>query len=185
MISTEIYDFERSRNNGYTIYIIILGVVITPVLEEIAFRLPLKRFDFKSIILAIAVVLGLFFMYYFPEYLWWPKGKLFFFLTHMFYLISIIGILFALLNQFGVRISKLKNFWNNNPSKIYYLSLTLFTVLHVFNLNIEIKDLVFLPIALLPFLISGLAFGYLRVRLGLIYSILMHIIINGLSFTFG
>lgn len=185
MISTEIYEFEKNRNSGYTFYLILLLVLLMPILEEIAYRLPLRRFDLKSTILAVSSACGLFIAYLVSEYLWWPKGHLFFFLTNLFYLISIIGILYVILNLFNGPISKLKIFWNKNPPKIIYLSVTLFTLLHIFNLNIEAKDLFFLPLILVHFLIEALAFSYLRIRLGLLYSIIMHVLINGLSFAFG
>jgi len=184
MISTEIYNLEKSRNSGYTIYIVILCVIIMPVLEEIGYRLPLKKFEIKSTILAVSSALGIFIAYLVAEYLWWPKGGLYFFLTNLFYFISIIGILYVLLNLFSEHISKLKNFWNKNPPKIFYFSVTLFTLMHIFNLNIEAQDLFFLPLILVHFLIDGVAFGYLRIRLGLIYSIVMHVLINVLSFAF-
>lgn len=183
MISTKIYEFEENRNSEYTIYIFILGVFIMPVLEEIAFRLPLKRFDITSILLSISVLLGLILTYLVSEYLWWPEENILFFLTNLLYLFSIIGLIYAILNLLRDRIFELEYFWNNNPTRICYLSVTLFAFMHVFNLNIEARDLIFLPIILTIFLINGVAFGYLRVRLGLFYAILMHIAINGLSFT--
>ncbi|WP_368662396.1 hypothetical protein [Zobellia laminariae] len=49
------------------------------------------------------------------------------------------------------------------------------------NLDLKTSDLIYLPLILLPFLVLGISFGYLRIRLGFIYSIALHVIINGIA----
>lgn len=79
-------------------------------------------------------------------------------------------------------IKKIENFWNFKPGFIFYSIAVLFASIHISNLDIKTDDLIYLPIILLPYFVYGLAFGYLRIRIGLIYSIAIHMTINGLRY---
>lgn len=61
----------------------------------------------------------------------------------------------------------------------FYTLAFLFGYLHIFNFDITPKLLLMSPILLLPQLVLGFVFGYIRVRLGLIYSIALHMCYNG------
>lgn len=64
--------------------------------------------------------------------------------------------------------------------KIGFYSLALiFGYVHLFNFEITTKILLFSPLLVLPQIVLGLVFGYIRVRFGLIYSILLHAMYNG------
>ncbi len=65
---------------------------------------------------------------------------------------------------------------------IYYVSSLLFGLVHLGNFE-NAKDLLWLtPILVAPQIIMGFFLGYLRVRLGLRYAILMHMSHNGILF---
>lgn len=63
---------------------------------------------------------------------------------------------------------------------IFYGFAVLFGYIHIFNFEIETTVILLSPILVLPQIILGLILGYLRVKLGLIYSIILHALYNGI-----
>ena len=61
----------------------------------------------------------------------------------------------------------------------FYILAVLFGYMHIFNFEITTKVLLFSPILVLPQMALGLIFGYIRVRFGLLYSMLLHMCYNG------
>ncbi|WGD34626.1 CPBP family intramembrane metalloprotease [Olleya sp. YS] len=61
----------------------------------------------------------------------------------------------------------------------FYVLAIVFGYVHLFNFEITTKILVLSPLFVAPQIIIGLVFGYVRVRLGLVYSILLHGCYNG------
>lgn len=62
----------------------------------------------------------------------------------------------------------------------FYVFAILFGYVHLFNFEITPKVLLFSPILVLPQIVLGLIFGYVRVRFGLLYSMLLHACYNGI-----
>ena len=54
-----------------------------------------------------------------------------------------------------------------------------FGYVHLFNYQIDSQILLFSPLLVAPQIVLGLIFGFIRVRLGLIWSMLMHGVYNG------
>ena len=70
--------------------------------------------------------------------------------------------------------------FNKKYFKIAFYSLALlFGYVHLFNFEITTKVLLFSPLLVLPQIVLGLVFGYIRVRFGLLYSMLLHACYNG------
>ena len=61
----------------------------------------------------------------------------------------------------------------------FYIIAVLFGYMHIYNFPITPQVLLFSPILVLPQIVLGLVFGYIRVRFGLIYSMLLHASYNG------
>ena len=78
---------------------------------------------------------------------------------------------------------KAKVFWHKYFHFFFYLSAVLFSLVHLSNYdNSSLLFYIFAPIIVLPQLIAGLTFGYVRMKLGLIWSILMHGLYNFIIF---
>ena len=72
-------------------------------------------------------------------------------------------------------------FKNSKVFKIAFFSFALlFGYVHITNFEISTNVLLFSPILVAPQIYLGLLLGYLRVRFGLIWSILMHGVYNGI-----
>ncbi|WP_276166656.1 CPBP family glutamic-type intramembrane protease [Zobellia alginiliquefaciens] len=179
MKSIKIYD-SIVQQSSYKPYFLLLSVIIYPILEEISFRLPLTNFNVRNFKISFSVLSGLLISFLLVDILWWPSTNITFFLLGIFYILVISCIVFILLNYKRDAFVNLKIRWNQKPNIIFYSNATLFAFMHIFNLDLDIYDVIFLPLILLPFFIFGINFGYVRIRLGLKYSILLHMVINGL-----
>lgn len=72
-------------------------------------------------------------------------------------------------------------FKNPKTFKLAFFSLAiLFGYIHIFNFDLSMNVLLVSPILVAPQIYLGLVLGYIRVRFGLLWSILMHAIYNGI-----
>lgn len=63
---------------------------------------------------------------------------------------------------------------------IFYAFALVFGFIHIFNFELTPQIILLSPILVAPQICLGLFLGYLRVRLGLIYSIILHMTYNGI-----
>jgi len=63
----------------------------------------------------------------------------------------------------------------------FYLTAGLFAIVHISNFSLDVSKWFYGPILVLPQLILGLFFGYVRVRNNLLASIFCHVLHNGLT----
>ena len=61
----------------------------------------------------------------------------------------------------------------------FYFFTLLFGYVHIFNFEITPKIVLLSPLLVAPQIVVGIVFGYIRVRLGLVYSMLLHACYNG------
>ncbi|MEI6765651.1 MAG: CPBP family glutamic-type intramembrane protease [Bacteroidota bacterium] len=154
-------------------------VVIAPIVEELLFRLNLRyRSVFISFILTlilysifVRIVLGLLPFYY----LWESIGN-----------IAIIMVISVFVNLFIRRFNKsLEWFWIKYFRLIFYSSAIIFGFMHLGNYWIPNYTIVLLsPFFLLPFMFAGLNLGYIRLRYGIIFSIVLHAFNNLMPYIF-
>lgn len=178
------YEYIKKDLTGYKSYFMLIMILIAPIIEELSFRLPLGNFSIRFLTISISLIVGLYLGDYLSKLLWRPDSYLGFVLIYYSYIFIVVFLVFSILNIGLIKrnIEKIQNGWNAKPGMIFYLIASLFAISHINNLKIEPNDLFFLPLILLPFFVYGLVFGYLRIRLGVFYSMILHILINGLSF---
>ena len=126
--------------------------------------------------------LGMFIKYFLGNIFWIPKSYLLLSIMGYIYIFIISALIGVALCLFRTKIIRIEEFWNRNTGLIIYSIAILFAIGHIINLKFDNHDLVFMPLILLPFLVYGLSFGYLRVRIGIIYSIALHFIFLTLRF---
>lgn len=161
----------------------LLSIIFTvPLLEEMSFRLFLTKFRVNYFIISVSLILGMYIKYFLGNIFWIPKSYLLMSLIGAIYILIISALIGCILYFFRNKIIRIEEFWNKNTSLIIYSVSILFALGHIINLKFENRDLIFLPLILLPFLVYGLSFGYLRARLGIIYSIALHFIVLALRF---
>ena len=151
------------RNN------IFYAALLFPIIEELSFRLYLKR-----------NVINIFISSFFMTYMIVTN---FIFQTSTFSLSEngliriLISLTVALLILYIHKMKKIKLKFN----LLYYLSAVLFGLVHIYNYDYtNYKVLIFAIIICLPQITSGLLYGYTRIKYGIIGSIILHMLINGL-----
>lgn len=159
--------------NKFPDYYFILLVFVGPLFEELVFRLPLD-FTANSISICLSILLYRLFATHFFSF---NIHKV----TDYLNLSSALILFLALRKIIPERI--LKNIKNKNYSYIFYSSAALFGLAHVTNfgsLN-HIYSLLYI-VYILPQFIMGISIGYIRIKYGFIFGLLVHIMINLIYF---
>jgi len=170
----------KSAQTEFDPLIALLGsVVVAPVSEEIYFRLGLApNLLFLFISLVLSTVL------YAPKLFGgiFSNESLYIGANVLFYLALSAGIclFFWVRERRGQRYT---DFFDRYAGWYYYLGALLFALAHLGNYAQQPPVWAML-ILVLPQLIGGLTFGYLRIRLGFWYGVLAHMLTN-LLFTLG
>lgn len=183
MKSTIIFNTIKLNQLSYKPYFILSIIFFIPLIEELAYRLFLAKFRINYFIISISVLLGANIFHFSGNIFWIPKTYLLFSVAGYIYIILISAVIGGGLYLLRNQLMRLEGFWNQKMCLIFYATAILFSVNHLFNLKYENSDLFFMPIILLPFFLYGLSFGYLRIRLGILYSMALHFI--SLSLIFG
>ncbi len=153
--------------------LILLGGLIVPIIEEIFFRSWLK-FKRNNIIL---FVVGLIVLTTITTIAFFISKKYVFLDYSVFFLTILVG-LFSLLYFFSI--DRIELFISSKFKYFFYASVILFGLAHLgyFRGNIYLIW-IFFPFLVSPQLIAGLFLGYIRMKHGLVYSILFHMLLNG------
>ncbi len=162
--------------------LLLVGGMILPIFEEITFRLSLK---FKPIYLAFAS--GTFTYYIMTKAVFKSRLSM---VDETFWYRVLVGVIMLLIvyvmsSRMSIR-QTLEQFWKKQFKLIYYLSCISFAWLHIFNFELNLINLLLLPILTLPQLFSATIAGYTRVAFGFKYPVLLHMTTNTLflSLTF-
>jgi hypothetical protein len=84
--------------------------------------------------------------------------------------------------QLGQKRSLLKTarkVWDKFYGRVFYLMTMAFGLMHIMNFEPSLNIYLLAPILVAPQILIGINLGYLRVRFGLIWSILFHAFYNG------
>ena len=74
----------------------------------------------------------------------------------------------------------IRNIWNKFYGWIFYLVSIAFGLLHILNFEPSLNIYLLAPVLVAPQILIGINLGYLRIRFGLIWSILFHAFYNGI-----
>ena len=182
-----IYDPENLTSTSMAerfspLLLLLVGWIVLPLFEEVTFRLSLK---FNPIYLALTT--GGFSYYILTKAVF--KSRLSLIDDSLWYrvitAVIIVLITYAVCRKKNICLV-LRQFWEKNFRVIYYLSCLSFAWLHIFNFELSLVNLVWMPILTLPQLFSATIAGYTRVAFGFQYPLLVHMITNifFLSLTF-
>lgn len=165
----QVSNFDHAVKN-FGKYKLICVAVIVPAIEELIFRLPLRK---KSSFIAYSIAMLLYPLFGFSYFH-------FNFWSLEFYLFA--GLFFVLLPfclyRFFVWIN-LEAILKRNYKIYFYFMATLFAFVHIANFKPLNYHLIFLyPIYVLPQFVMGVSLGYLRNKCGIKYSWLLHGLIN-------
>ncbi|MCF8347586.1 MAG: CPBP family intramembrane metalloprotease [Bacteroidales bacterium] len=156
----------------------IINVLLFPVLEETAFRLPLiyKRLNESLSVLIVS--------YYVTSVIF--AGDVVNVDTQILLRIA-FSIILATVVYFILLIKKVEQkvarFYDNYYKIVFYTLLLMFTLRHLDSYILSATVLLFSPLLLLPQLIGGIFFSFTRIRFGFVCAIILHMIINFIAFT--
>ena len=163
----EILLSQQHKNFSFSVfYLITLG----PILEELVFRLPLVL-NKKKIIISLSLACFLLAGTRFSE-------SNLYSINTVYKTVSIV--LIGIITHFFLKESYLQMI-KGKYYPIYFYSITvLFGLVHLFNFYkiVPMNLLIFAPLFVLPQIILGAFTGYIRLKNGLIWSIIMHCIFN-------
>lgn len=163
-------------SGGYAtpLYLILIGrVLIAPVLEEVMFRLMVTKFDLLKVKISLSMLMAFILEMVICE-MYFGKSllleKIFGNVFSLYWVVIALAIIFYLiLTCFNRVLQRLNSFWDNYFYIVFYGSALLFCIAHYHRT----------PLFLLPvMLVTGLFLGYTRVKLGLGYSIILHMAAN-------
>jgi len=142
---------------------IVYGILLTPLIEEIFFRLiyVFKKRNLYIIIFTSLCLLVLFII----------KSEL-----NKAYLFLAIGFIFCMLIVFFQSCSTV---FNNHFKFFFYALAAIFAVLHIFNFSgIESAKHFLIILLVIPQFILGTILGYLRLTYGFLYAVGFHTMVN-------
>jgi len=154
---------------------LIFNLLIIPVVEESAFRLPLI---YNRIRLSIS---SFFISYFFVSFLIARNAIDFsnYLLLRVVFSITIF-LLFLIITNIYNKVFSI--FWEKNKKAIFYFFLILFTIRHFDMYQINWETIFLLPVLVLPQLYGGILFSFTRIRYGFLYAVILHILVNFIAF---
>jgi uncharacterized protein len=142
---------------------ILYGILLSPIIEEILFRLILV-FNRKNLLILKLTIFSLLIFFVIKESI---VKVIFFFL-----------LLFLLIFVYAYK-DRCQYFFRKNFRIFFFLITGLFAFLHLFNfLGISLSNSFYLLLFIIPQFILGLLLGYIRITYGIQYSIIFHVLVN-------
>jgi Type II CAAX prenyl endopeptidase Rce1-like len=158
-----------------------ISVLLAPVAEELTFRLPLR---YTEVNLTISVLLATLFV---VRRLLLKLGI--FGLATRWLWSAVFALLVASVVLVLMRTEPVKRFtsriWLGHFRSVVYTSCFAFGLFHLSNYRFSsftAETLLLAPLLVLPQIISGFIFGFARMRLGMIWCIVLHAAMNFLAF---
>lgn len=152
------------------VMLLLVGGFILPSVEEVGFRLSLR---FKPVYLALSAAV---FGYYLLTRVVFKTSNS---MVDESFAIRASGAMLCGLTVYLLLLSPLirryvSSFWEKRFSVIFYSFCIAFAGIHIFNYELTLVNLLFLPLITLPQLLSAIIYGYTRVAYGFQYPLLLH-----------
>ncbi len=139
---------------------------IAPIWEEFSSRYFLRPTNKNRIIFLIGIFLFMLF------FLLLGGG------VSLYFSVVLLGIYFLLYLKFRYNKIAFYRWYIKYFKFIFYISALVFGLLHINNLDFPGYAVIVLPIMVLPQIFSGLLLGFMRMKYGFIYSVLLHMSFN-------
>lgn len=150
-------------------FLLLLG----PIFEELNHRSWLRFSRFN-----VALSVSLFFYVFLSQFSGWVYEISTASLLNMAGAFAVFAFVYLILSKSSY-FQKVKVFWIRNYAAIFYSSAIYFGYVHLGNFGaLTFEKALFSPIIVLQFVVLGIMFGYVRVRLGLLWGIMLHIMFN-------
>ncbi|CAD5255713.1 MULTISPECIES: CPBP family intramembrane metalloprotease [unclassified Imperialibacter] len=173
---------SENMNQVDLIMFVILMPPLVGLVEEFAFRLFLGRFNKRYANISVSMICSYFIINTFARLLY-PNyfegigitGQLLF---TFIMLGAFSAIIYIPLSNSPTVTKFLENIWQTDFKRIFYLSAIIFAVSHLRNYSWEPQSFILLPVVLFPYFNYAFLFSLLRIRLGMMYAIGIHAIVD-------
>jgi len=181
MVVGLIYDpvnTTSSRHAEFTIFkMILVGVLVLPFLEEVAFRLSLK---FKPLYLALSTAVLVYYLSTKGIYQTQLSNLEDHFNIRVLLSVTSFIVAYPLYNWSPLQ-RRLQHIWQKHLSWVLYVFCLFFALVHTLNYELTPWTMVMLPLILLPKLFAAFCYSFVRLRMGFIYAVAMHLLWNGMG----
>jgi hypothetical protein len=160
------------------LYFFTVSVLVGPMIEELGFRLCL-RYSSNNLVIMIGALGFTAFRKVFGDGDSWGM-KIILFSTVASLILSGTTFFFFKLHS-TLRLSS-KKIWQKYGKFILYASITIFSFFHIFNYKVTIYSIILAPIVVMPQIILGIFLSYVRLKFGILYSVILHTVNNLLGF---
>ena len=160
-------------------------IILLSIIEELIFRLPLRytaiNLSISVLLFALVAIRSLLFRFRIFDFVTFTERWLW-----SAVLALLIGsVVFVLLRTQPVR-RIISRIWLHHFRSVLYFSCVAFGLVHVYNFtSITVASLLLAPLLVLPQVISGFILAFARMRLGMIWCIVLHIAHNVLFLFIG
>jgi len=159
-----------------TIYFV--NCIVSPIYEELTYRLILK-FNIVYVVLSLLLFLFEFIFLYEKNRFFLEIGAGFSSRMFLFLLGAFIIIFLAFQKSF---VEKLSVVWREKFMIVLIVSQFLFGLAHLNRFDLSLPGLYpFLPVIIVAFFLIGVYFSFVRMKLGIVSSIICHCIYNSLT----
>ncbi len=158
-----------------------IAFLIAPLSEELIWRLPLRYTERNLTISALLVVLFTVRRLFVKFGIFGPATR---WLWSAVIAILVAPVVFVLLRTEPIK-RVASRIWLDHFRSVLYLSCFAFGLLHIPNFRfttITVETLLLAPLLVLPQIISGFVLAFARVRLGMLWCIVLHAANNFLAF---
>jgi len=179
----KILDYKIRNDNNFNIYIFV-HLFFSILFFIVMYILPITKYNFNRFIISISMILSVLILPFFDEKLSLISDNyIYHTLVYSSLTIASSVIFFYFFKSLLKR--KLVNFeekWNNNYNRIFYIYVILMTITTIFSYNINIQNVFSVILILLPSFVCNVSFGYTRIRIGIVESILLISLFNLIYF---
>jgi len=170
-----LYHGEFRRDSGNELILFLIITFLTPLFNELSFRLFLTKFNLSFTIISISLIAGHVVFALFNQHLYFQGNMVNILLMSVLYTIVLASPFSFIVYSLRGRIKKN---WGNLFPYLFYLTAMLTAVFQLQSYNINLSNFFFLPIILLPYFIYALCFGYIRVNFGFLHAVTIGIVLN-------
>jgi membrane protease YdiL (CAAX protease family) len=171
-ILKRIASIEDTDFNYSSFKVFLSMVFLAPIIEELLFRLILKpKFQNLLIFLIFSGILAISFLV-----------RKAFILFIIFLLLSVFCFIILISKK---KFRKVQVYFLAHFPLLFYTSSVFFGFVHITNYEpFNYKLILIMPILVLPMILIGIILGFIRMKFGITYSVLLHSMINIFPFIF-
>lgn len=157
-------------------------IFLTPIMSGFMFFNSQTKFKLLWIKISISLILGLLLTDFIYKLLWYPSDYLVKTSIVYLYIALFSFVFYFLVNTVSQRLDKYEDIWNSNFNKVFYSISIIFALVGIPRYLTNSNNFISIMLGLFPSFVYGFMFGYTRIRLGLVDSIVLYIIFLMLSF---